>query len=86
MMTDVNTTQNQKQTETPTNFAKRKPNENRAHQLPKTDPEAIETNNWPKQDWNPAEWGAWAYYIPFAMGYGGTIQRRKKRGSKRGNK
>ena len=49
MMTDVNTTQNQKQTETPTNFAKREPIENRAQQLPNTDPEAMGENNWPKQ-------------------------------------
>ena len=50
MMTDVNATQNQKQTETTTNFAKRESSENRAQQLPKTDPEATETNNWPKQE------------------------------------
>ena len=71
MMTDVNTTQNQKRTETPTNFAKREPSENRSKQLPKTDPEAMGTNNWPKQEWGPAEREAWAYYyMPVSMGYG----------------
>ena len=69
MMTDVNTTQNQKQTETPSNFAKREPSENRSQQIPNTDPKATGGNNWAKQEWGPAEREAWAYYMHFAMGY-----------------
>ena len=69
MMTDVKPTQNQRRRETPTNFAKKEPSENVAQQLPNTDPESTETNNWPNQEWNNADWDAWAYYWPLAMGY-----------------
>ena len=43
------------------------------------------TNNWPKQEWSPAEWEACSYYyIPFSMGYGGnnpeTQEKEKQKG------
>ena len=86
MATDVNTTQNQKQRETPENSPKKEPSENVARQLPNTDPESTETNNWPNQEWDNAEWNDWTYYWPLAMGYGEndpeTQEKEKKKGRK----
>ena len=89
IMTDVNTTQNQKQRETPANFAKKEPSENVAQQLPNTDPESTETNNWPNQEWDNAERNGWTYYYwTLAMVYGEndpeTQEKEKKRGKQIG--
>ena len=84
MMTDVNTTQNQKQRETPTNFAKKEPGENVAQQLPNTDPESTETNNWQNQEWRNAEWNDWTYFCPSAMGYGENTPETQEEGKAKG--
>ena len=52
IMTDANTTQENEQMGQQTSHINEETSENGAQQLPNTDPEIEETNDWPNQGWN----------------------------------
>ena len=67
LMTDRDTTQNQKIGEIPNNCFKEEPKEiGRNNFLIRTQSRP-EIKDWLNQEWNKAEWAAWDYYYwPFA--------------------
>ena len=71
--------------ETFTKFAKKESHENRVQLLPNTDPESMETNNWPNQEWNNTDWDSWNYYYcPLVMGYGENNPETQEKGKAKG--
>ena len=87
IMTDVNTTQDQKQRNQQTPLVKEEAISNVAQQLPNTDPISTETNDWANQDWDAVDWGSFNYYnwaIPMGC-WGNNPETQEKGKAKGGN-